>query len=463
MIRTCFSIPSLHRPVVCYKTFVQSVSIRRITSQATATESSDTVEPTQPDAIEQWTTPRKVHHKLLGKDRHFIDYMRVRVTGGTGGDGCIAFLREKFVSKGPPAGGNGGKGGNIIFQVDPQENSLKPIRTRYTGRKGANGEGKMKHGRNGTDLIVKVPIGTVIREIKESKVETDEEDILYRLKKKYPDELLKSEVLPKPMHPNNEDDNQPLFVDLSKEGDSFVVAYGGPGGFGNIHFSSTHSSPKKRTLGVPGQQRYLELELKTIADAGLIGLPNAGKSTLLSAISNATPKIADYPFTTLNPYLGTLLYPDSHHITVADIPGLIKGAHKNVGLGHDFLRHVERSKILIYVVDISKENPCSDLETLLTELELYREGLTNRPTLVVANKADVVPIAKANLEELKRWIDEDGYRKVLEKLDRHGDIESDGKTTKWSVVPVSAKYQGNVQEMMRILRGMVEDCKGGNN
>jgi GTP-binding protein len=227
-------------------------------------------------------------------------------------------------------------------------------------------------------------------------------------------------------------------VDLSEHDQQVVVCFGGSGGYGNPHFLTTDNrSPKWATRGRPGEVRSLELELKTIADIGLVGLPNAGKSTLLGSISNAHPKQGSYAFTTLHPFVGTVDYADQYQLTVADIPGLIQGAHRNIGLGHAFLRHVERAKLLVYVVDLSGDAPWDDLAILQNELEQYRPGLTKRQSLIVANKADQVAIAKGNLAKLEDKV----------------------RANNIPVVPVSAKYEKNIVKLTSILRKQVETIR----
>lgn len=402
----------------------------------------------------------------LHKGRNFVDFVRVVARGGAGGDGCVSFHREKYVAKGPPNGGNGGRGGSVIFTASPDETTLNHIPYLCAAKRGGPGQGAARHGLSGQDLIIKVPLGTVIREIDPpasaqarleelSMDETKEE----KLKKKwvhYPRSeettLAKGDFFREAQKLMEEEERymrwkerqesqQKLYLDMDTADRSVVVSKGGSGGYGNPHFVTTENrSPKFATRGHDGRTRYLELELKTIADAGLVGLPNAGKSTFLSAVSNAHPKIASYPFTTLNPYIGTVDYVDSFQLTVADIPGLIKGAHKNIGLGHAFLRHIERSKVLVYVVDLSVEEPWNDFHTLISELEAYSEGLTNRPSIVIANKADVTSVAKDNFSVFEKTI--------LSEFEK--------KSEKVAVIPVSAKYKKNIVKATTILRTMVE-------
>ncbi|ORX74026.1 GTP-binding protein Obg/CgtA [Linderina pennispora] len=331
------------------------------------------------------------NYKLRLGGRNFTDRMRCTAIGGHGGSGCVSFFRDVFVPRGPPNGGDGGHGGDVWFEVDENETSLSCVKQRLSARPGMNGRGKAMHGPRGSDLVVRVPKGTLVREI-------------------------------------------PLHADLTTHGQRVLVARGGLGGPGNPHFSSpTDRQPHYALRGLAGQTRTLDLELKTIADVGLVGLPNAGKSTFLSAVSNAHPKIAAYPFTTLNPYIGTVTFRDTHQITVADIPGLIPGAHRNVGLGHSFLRHVERSRILVYIVDISRPDPWNDLRALQTELDLYKPGLAERPSLVVANKADAA-----------------NARENFEKWRAMADIP---------MIPVSAKQAKNITKVTATIRTMLEQLK----
>ncbi|PKY23453.1 GTP-binding protein Obg/CgtA, partial [Rhizophagus irregularis] len=344
----------------------------------------------------------------------FTDFIRVVVKGGTGGDGCVAFNRGKFESKVPPSGGNGGRGGNVIFVASPNHSSLHSVLRTINASRGQNGKGHMQHGSAGKNLIIPVPLGTIVREFKMM----EEEERYNR--------PFKTE--------------EKLNLDLSIPDAQYVVAQGGSGGKGNPHFlTNANRSPKYATKGEEGRIRYLELELKTIADAGLVGLPNAGKSTFLTAVSNAHPKIAPYPFTTLNPYIGTVDYSDRFQLTIADIPGLIQGAHKNVGLGHSFLRHIERSKVLVYVIDLSKNKPWEDWNSLQNELEKYRSGLTKRPSLIVANKADITEKAKKNLPIFETILKE--------------------KEQKIVIVPVSAKYKKNIVKVTTLLRQIVEKVR----
>ncbi|MFZ5799271.1 MAG: GTPase ObgE [Desulforudis sp.] len=285
----------------------------------------------------------------------FIDEAKFYVKGGDGGNGCVSFRREKYVPKGGPNGGDGGDGGSVWLEADPRKTSLIDFRfsSHFKADRGQNGGGKDMHGRGGKDCIVQVPLGSVIRD-----GETGE-----------------------------------VLVDLTEPGTRFLAAEGGRGGLGNSRFAtSTNRAPRKATPGTPGQERWLKIELKLLADVGLIGLPNAGKSTLLSKLSAANPKVASYPFTTLEPQLGVLEFKFRDPCIIADIPGLIEGAHEGVGLGHRFLRHIERTSILLHVIDSSSEGdqPLADYRVLKNELAAYNEELLLRRYVILLNKIDLI-------------------------------------------------------------------------
>jgi len=294
----------------------------------------------------------------------FIDEAKFFVKGGDGGNGCVSFRREKFVPKGGPDGGDGGNGGNVIIEASQKLSSLIDFRYRshFLAEKGAHGQGKNKHGRNGKNLVISVPTGSLIKDS-----ETCE-----------------------------------TIADLVADGQKIIVAQGGKGGRGNTHFaSSTNRTPRFAGKGIPGEERWLRIELKILADVGLIGLPNAGKSTLLSKLSAAQPKIASYPFTTLEPHLGVLqLKHHAPHI-VADIPGIIEGAHIGAGLGHKFLKHIERTKMLLHILDASKpiSEVIADQQTIEQELSKFSKKLLGRRKLIVFNKIDLVEDEK-QLEKL---------------------------------------------------------------
>ncbi|CAG8564611.1 18547_t:CDS:2 [Acaulospora morrowiae] len=387
-------------------------------------------------------------HKFEDKSRQFLDFLHVTVKGGHGGDGCVAFLREKGKLHDPPAGGNGGRGGHVIFSSSANHFSLYSIPRIVTAAAGENGKGHMRRGAAGKDTIIHIPLGTIVREIDPpslSQILVYEEGCLLETDEKFKKKE-KKEVLYK---------QNKIYFDLSVPDVRYIVAGGGKGGKGNPHFATNvNRSPTFASRGKEGKIRYLELEVKTIADVGLVGLPNVGKSTFLSAVSNAHPKIASYPFTTLNPFIGTVDYIDRFQLTVADIPGIMKGAHKNYGLGHSFLRHVERSKVLVYVLDLTSDEPWEDWKTLMKELEQYREGLTNSPSLIVANKADVTGKAKKNFPILQSKVyDYEHERRQTEK-----ETNYDGKH-EYEIIPVSAKYHKNIVKVASVLRKMIEEIK----
>ncbi|EGF79741.1 hypothetical protein BATDEDRAFT_12037, partial [Batrachochytrium dendrobatidis JAM81] len=316
----------------------------------------------------------------------FVDFKYIKVCAGNGGDGTIAFLKGLNGPIGPPAGGNGGRGGNIYITASKNITSLNNVLNRYMARSGSAGMGKQMHGHDGEDLDIVVPVGTLVKEF-----------------------------------------------ELLEDGERKLVVRGGAGGLGNTHFvTPTIPGPGIAGRGVRVEPIVLQLELKTMADAGLVGLPNAGKSTLLKATSNAHPKIAPYPFTTLNPYVGTIDFEDFWTMTIADIPGIIKGAHDNLGLGHRFLRHIERTKLLVYVIDLAGEAPWDDLATLQNELEAFQKDMTDRPSLIAANKADISEISKQNFAILK-------------------------SKTKIPIVPISAKHEKNIRAFTGVMRKIVEE------
>ncbi len=290
----------------------------------------------------------------------FIDKVRIQVKGGDGGAGCMSFRREAHVPKGGPDGGDGGHGGNVVVEADASLSSLIEYRFKhhFKAERGTHGKGSRMHGATGEDLVLKVPVGTVVREYFEETKETGE-----------------------------------LIADLTHDGERVVVSRGGMGGRGNIHFvTSTRRAPAFAELGEPSQESWIELEMKLMADAALVGMPSAGKSSLISKMSAARPKIADYPFTTLVPNLGVARSGDLSFV-LADIPGLIEGAHEGRGLGHEFLRHIERTALIVHVVDLTGDwegrDPLEDYEIINRELALYADELAARPRIVVANKIDV--------------------------------------------------------------------------
>lgn len=334
----------------------------------------------------------------------FIDQVKVYIKAGDGGKGCVSFRREKFIPRGGPNGGDGGRGGHIIFRATGNINTLLDIRYRqqYLAKKGQHGMGKDMHGKNGGDLMIPVPLGTLIKD-------AETEEVLH---------------------------------DLVVDGQEFIAAKGGRGGMGNAHFkSSTRQAPRFAQPGEPGEDMTLFLELKLLADVGLIGLPNAGKSTLISSISSARPKIADYPFTTLIPNLGVVKHGDYKSFVIADIPGLIEGAHKGTGLGFQFLRHVERTSLLLHLVDISEMaegDPVENFRKINKEMELYSPKLITKPQAVAATKLDI----KGNGEKLDSLAE---YCK-----DKHYDF-----------FPICAVTGDGLKDLIKYLATKVDEHKQG--
>lgn len=302
----------------------------------------------------------------------FYDQAKIYVKGGDGGAGAVAFRREKYVPEGGPSGGDGGRGANIIFVADEGLRTLVDFRYKrhYKAVRGEHGMGKNMHGKGGEDMAVRIPVGTIIKDA----------------------------------------DTGEILADLVEHGQQVVVAKGGRGGRGNARFmSNTNKAPTLAENGEPGEERYLVLELKLLADVGLVGFPNVGKSTIISRVSAAKPKIADYHFTTLVPNLGVVELEDGESFVMADIPGLIEGAHTGAGLGHDFLRHTERTRIILHVLDASgseERDPLEDFRIIQEELRQYSQELASRPMLIVANKMDV-PTAEENLNRLKEALGEE--------------------------------------------------------
>ncbi|MBI4697630.1 MAG: GTPase ObgE [Nitrospirae bacterium] len=304
----------------------------------------------------------------------FIDEAKVYVKAGDGGRGCVSFRREKYVPRGGPNGGDGGRGGHIIFKATRELNTLLDIKyqQQYRAERGQHGMGKDMHGKNGKDLVIPIPVGTLIKDLESEEV----------------------------------------LCDLTVEGQEFIAAKSGRGGLGNAHFkTATRQAPKFAQPGEPGEEKNLILELKLLADVGLVGLPNAGKSTLISAVSSARPKIADYPFTTLVPSLGVVKYRGFKSFVIADIPGLIEGAHKGVGLGFQFLRHVERTSILLHLVDVSEMaegDPVKNFKKINKELALYSPELMKKPIAVAGTKLDIKGDGE-RLDRLAKYCEDNNY------------------------------------------------------
>ncbi len=287
----------------------------------------------------------------------FVDYVEIRVKAGKGGGGCTSFRREKYVAKGGPDGGDGGNGGNVMVKVDSHMTTLLDFRyvKHYKAGNGQDGRGALKHGKRGEDVWIKVPSGTIVKDVQTKGV----------------------------------------LVDLTREDQTCVVAQGGKGGRGNARFkSATNQAPRRSEPGKKGEERKLSLELKILADVGVVGHPNVGKSTLLAKLSSARPKIANYPFTTLSPNLGMVKLNESKSFVLADIPGLIEGAHQGKGLGLQFLKHIQRTKLLLYLLDVTSPDIKSDYETLQSEIRLFDPQLSKRPRVVAVNKIDLLHRAK---------------------------------------------------------------------
>lgn len=386
----------------------------------------------------------------------FVDQVKIYARAGHGGKGCVAFHREAFITKGGPSGGNGGRGGNVILQADHDLNNLiaQYYVPRLIAESGEAGMGKGMDGHAGKDLLVKVPCGTLVWKLPSAgpPIETpeaeDEEGKRPMLgMQKRPmirhsgsERALEINLAEEPEQrpgtaPSNE--GEELVADLTENGQQFILSKGGRGGLGNRNFATARrQTPRFAQPGEPGDEGDYRLELRLIADVGLVGYPNAGKSTLLTAISHARPKIAPYPFTTLHPQVGIVEYPDFYRLTVCDVPGLIEGAHNNVGLGHAFLRHIKRCKVLVLLLDMAGTDarlPWDDYKQLLKELELYDPAMLEKPRLVVANKMDE-PAAEKNLKEFKR------------------------KVRKTPVLPIAAAFDEGIGKFKETIRKAVEEA-----
>lgn len=393
----------------------------------------------------------------------FIDEIKVFARAGHGGRGCVAFQREKFKPKGGPSGGNGGRGGDVILQADHDLNNLiaQYYQPRLLAENGRHGLGKGMDGRAGKDLIVPVPCGTLVWRLTSSPGQLADRVAAGDAASRRPALPVSAEQRPLIPHAGSAvtpsaaapapgarssasgphrgtGETLELIADLTEHGQRFVLCRGGRGGLGNRNFATARrQAPRFAQPGEPGEEGEFLLELRLMAEVGLVGFPNAGKSTLLSAISHARPKIAPYPFTTLHPQIGIVEYPDDYRrLTVCDVPGLIEGAHRNVGLGHAFLRHIQRCKVLVMLLDMAGTDgrqPWDDYQQLLNELGLYDPGLLEKPRLVVANKMDE-PVAEANLRKFKRRV---------------------RRTPVW---PIAAAFGLGLDPLRRQLRAAVEDA-----
>jgi GTP-binding protein len=389
----------------------------------------------------------------------FVDEIKVYARAGHGGKGCVAFQREKYRPKGGPSGGNGGRGGDVILEADHDLNNLigQYYQPRLIAQDGGMGLGKGMDGAAGKDLIVKVPCGTLIW-----KVPSDEVDEAAAPVAEEKTKLFRASTSRRPLirHArggaamevdlSKELDAGPsnymgtpkgeLVADLTEHGQRFVLCKAGRGGLGNRNFAtSVRQAPRFAQPGEAGDEGEFLFELRIVAEVGLVGYPNAGKSTLLTAISHARPKVAPYPFTTLHPQIGIVEYPDFFRLTVCDVPGLIEGAHRNVGLGHAFLRHIQRCKILVLLLDMAGadgRNAWDDYENLLKELELYDPTLIERPRLVVANKMDEA-VAEENLKKFKRRI------------------------KKTPVLPIAAGFDQGIEKFKTLIRDAVSEADQG--
>jgi GTP-binding protein len=388
----------------------------------------------------------------------FIDEIKIYARAGHGGKGCVAFHREAYVAKGGPSGGNGGRGGSVILQADHDLNNLiaQYYQPRLIAPAGQLGLGKGMDGHAGKDLVVKVPCGTLVWQLTGGGRPVEKEDSGDGNEKKKP--MFQTSTGKRPLFrragsdlaveidlsqegtgeaPAGSSPKGELVADLTEHGQQLVLCKGGRGGLGNRNFATAaRQAPRFAQPGEPGEEGDFLFELRIIAEVGLVGYPNAGKSTLLTAISKARPKVAPYPFTTLHPQIGIVEFGDFHRLTVCDVPGLIEGAHQNVGLGHAFLRHIERCKILVLLLDMAGTDnraPWDDYKQLLSELKLYDPALLDRPRLVVANKMDEA-VAEKNLKQFKK------------------------KIKKVSLLPISAAFDQGVEKFKDTIREAVAEA-----
>ena len=387
----------------------------------------------------------------------FIDEIKIFARAGHGGKGAVAFHREAYIPKGGPSGGNGGRGGSVILQADHDLNNLiaQYYVPRLIAQKGEAGMGKGMDGHAGKDLLIKVPCGTLVWRLPTTTKPADEEGetdddrpVLKTSTSKRPLIRHAGSAIAQEVDLSQEEEGEAatqdatkgeLVADLTENGQQFILCKGGRGGLGNRNFATAaRQTPRFAQPGEAGEEGDFLFELRIIAEVGLVGYPNAGKSTLLKAISRARPKIAPYPFTTLHPQIGIVEYADFHRLTVCDVPGLIEGAHRNVGLGHAFLRHIQRCKILVLLLDMAGTDnraPWDDHVNLLKELELYDPAMLDKPRLVVANKMDE-PVAEENLKKFKR------------------------KVRKVSVLPIAAGFDQGIEKFKMLIRQAVEEASG---
>ncbi len=358
----------------------------------------------------------------------FVDRIKVFAQAGTGGRGCVSFRREKFVPKGGPDGGDGGRGGDIILRADRHVDNLTNLfyEPLIKAKNGGHGQGKKMHGRSAAAKVVNVPVGTIVYQLRNADWGLTKEE----------ETRDEGSDLSAIRNPQSEMD---LMVDMTRDGQEFLLCRGGGGGKGNVHFkNSRNRAPREYTEGEEGEQGHFLFELRTIADAGLVGYPNAGKSTLLRMISAARPKVAPYPFTTLHPIIGVVEFSEYGRATIADIPGLIEGAHRGLGLGHEFLRHITRCRILVFVVDLGGSegrNPIEDLQNLRREIDLYDPMLSQRRWYIIGNKMDLTG-ASENLDALRK---------------RFGSIE---------LAAISAKTGAGLEDLKAKLEKWLEQSRG---